>query len=153
MRQFYTPYGWEGSKYKDTHEKLNLKEIAKKIKDEILSKYPEISVSVKTQHFSGGQAININIISYPKPYLQKILSPHFTFKFQNLEESQIPEWAYDYAYTSEAKALIDDIQRIANQYRYDDSDSQIDYFSTNFYCTPEFDWTLREKELKRLGAI
>jgi len=139
MRQFYTPYGWEGSKYTETKNKLSLKEIAQLIKKETLSKHPEINISVKTQHFSGGSSVNINITSYPKPYLQKILSPHFTFKFQNMEESQIPDWAYDYAYTPEAKALLDDIQRIADQYRYDDSDGQIDYFSTNFYCTPEFD--------------
>ena len=153
MSEFYTQGGWEGSKYQETNKTLSLKEIAKKIKDEILFKHPEISVSVKTEHFANGRAININVMSYPEPYLQKMISLSFRSQYENMEESQIPDWAYDYTYTSEAKALIDDIQRIADQYRYDDSDGQIDYFSTNFYCTPEFDWTLREVELKRLGAI
>ena len=42
------------------------------------------------------------------------------------------DWYYDYM-TDVAREVLSDIQELVNSYRYDDSDSRIDYFNTNFY--------------------
>lgn len=136
-REFYTPYGWKGKSYESTRS-LPLKEVAKRIKREVEAKYPKFSVSVRTEHFSMGCAIHLKVVSMP-----------VGFRIMRREDN-----AHGYAsypYTEEAKALMDGLQKIANQYRFDDSDGQIDYFNTNFYCTPEFAWELRSKEEKEFG--
>ncbi|MGI6124931.1 MAG: molecular chaperone DnaJ, partial [Acetivibrionales bacterium] len=38
-----------------------------------------------------------------------------------------------YYLTEEAKSVINQALNIINSYNFDDSDSQIDYFHTNFY--------------------
>lgn len=140
--EFYTPYGWKGQKYSES-EKLSLKEIAQRIKKEILAKHPEISISVKTEHFANGCAINIHVVSVPfKAFVKEPLYP-----------GQQDSKYFTLRYTDAGTALIDEIQHIANQYRRDDSDAQIDYFNTNFYCTPEYAWELRRKEEQEQGII
>jgi len=134
-KQFYTPYGWEGNKYKQTQD-LPLKTRAKMIKEEILAKHPDIAVSVRTEFFSMGCAIRVKV----------------TRLNGQIGEVWVDNWGNkNYRYTARAKALLDSIQKIANQYRYDDSDGMIDYFSTNFYCTPDFDHALTMREYKQLG--
>ena len=134
-KQFYTPYGWEGNKYQKTRD-LPLKTKAKRIKKEILAKHPDIKVSVRTEHFSMGCAIRIKITKYNG----------------QIGEAHKNQWgSLEYRYTKEAKALLDSIQHIADEYRFNDSDAQIDYFNTNFYCTPDFDHDLTMKEYKDLG--
>jgi hypothetical protein len=141
-QEFYTPYGWKGKKFAET-EKLSLKEIAQRIKQEILGKHPEITVSVSTEHFSNGCAVNIRVKSVPfKAFVKEPLYP-----------GQQDSKYFTLHYTDKAKELIDDIRHIANQYRRDDSDAQIDYFNTNFYCTPDFDYELRRKEEIELGIL
>jgi len=113
-----TEYKFEGSLYRET-QKLDLKEIAKRIKGEVLKKYPNIGVSVTSEYFANGCAIRIHVKSYPRPIYQK--------------------GPYGQEHTAEVKELLSWIQAIANQYRYDDSDSMFDHFDTNFYCTPQID--------------
>jgi len=120
--EFYTSYGWAGEKYEQT-EDLPLKEIAKRIKAEINEKYPDVKVSIRSEYYSGGCGIDIKILSVP---FSKIIN-----------DSNIME--RDRYYTPEAKSLLEGIQKIADQYRYSDSDGQIDYFSTNFHCYVCFD--------------
>jgi len=130
--KFYTPYGWRGEKYEET-KNLPLKEIAKLIRKEIKQKFPDVKVSIRTKHFSGGCSIDVTIKQAP-------------FKIIN------PEWDYTSPYTvdkytKEARELLKEIEKIVNQYRYDDSDAQIDYFDTNFYSHVCFDWELEKEEL------
>ena len=137
-REFYTPYGWKGEKYGST-QNLPRKEVAKRIKKEIEAKFPKLGVSVRSEFFSNGSAINIKVVSVPAG-----------FRIMRKEVNAYGNASYPYM--DAAKALLEALQRIANQYRYDDSDGQIDYFNTNFYCTPEFAWELRSKEEKELGV-
>jgi len=123
---------FEGTKYQET-QNLPLKKIAKHIKAEVLQKYPEIKISVKTKSFSGGCAINIHITAFPYELYQDV-----TIGGQKSRD-----------YSEKAKETLKGIQEIANQYRWDESDPQTDYFLCNFYCTPGFDWELiQAKEAK-----
>jgi hypothetical protein len=36
--------------------------------------------------------------------------------------------------------VLDDLKAIATAYRYDRSESQVDYFDTNFYLHVDLDW-------------
>jgi ATP-dependent phosphoenolpyruvate carboxykinase len=127
--KFYTPYGWKGDKYDETKH-LPIKEIAKLIKKEIQKKFPDIKVSVRSKIYSGGQSIRITIKEVP-------------FRVIN------PEWGQSFyvtrKYTKEAERLIEEIEKIANRYRFSDCDPMIDYFHTNFYLTVEFDSKLEKQ--------
>jgi hypothetical protein len=121
---------FEGTEYQKTKD-LPLKEIAKRIKAEILQKYPEIKVSVKTDRYSHGCTLKIFITAFPYPLYQE-------GKICGRENRD---------YSEKAKETLKGIQQIADQYRWDESDPQTDYFANNFYCTPSFDWELvRDKE-------
>jgi len=145
----YSQQGWEGNKYRDTKE-LPLKEIAAKIKQEVQAKYPEIKVSVRTDHYSGGRSIDVHIISAPfKLLVRKVIYPEMA----NLPEDKIPKYAWGWAYTPKAQEVLDGIKKICNQYNYDDSDGMIDYFDTSFYNSVDYDWELMHEEEKKLGLM
>lgn len=148
-RKFYTQHGWAGKKYEETRN-LPIKEIAKRVKKEVLAKHPYISISIRTKHFSGGRSLDVDITAYPKHFLEKKL---LYTEMQNIPEDKIPKYAWVASEDENAKALIKDIEHIVNQYRYDDSDGMIDYYATNFYLSVQFDHDLRRTELKRLGMV
>lgn len=126
MKTFYTTNGWQGDKYEATRD-LPLKEKAKLIKREILVKHPDIKVSVRTEFFSMGCAIRISVKKVPT-------------RVSYLEDH--PYGGKTRKLTTRGRAILESIQAIANQYRYNDSDAMIDYFNTNFYCTPQYDLDL-----------
>lgn len=127
--RFYTPYGWKGAKYEEV-EDLSLKDIAKIIKKEITSKFPDFKFSVRTEYFSGGRAIRVKITSVPNGF--KIFkNPGITWQR-----------------TEQAQKLVEEIEKIANQYRYEDCDAQIDYFDASFWLNVDFDMELEKRELE-----
>ena len=131
MTQINTDPGFKGDKYTQTRD-LPLKDVAQLIKKEILTKHPEIKVSVSTESYSGGQSINIKVKDVPfKPYRKVELYPGENSSY------------YTLAYTEEGKALIEEIKTISNQYNRDNSDLQTDYFDVHFYCTPDYSWEIR----------
>ncbi|MEM1554340.1 MAG: LPD29 domain-containing protein [Thermoproteota archaeon] len=131
-KQFYTPYGWKGAKYEEV-ENLSLKEIAKIIKRELVSKFPSFKFSVRTEYYAGGRSINIKIVAVPEGF--RILKSPKSFEK-----------------TEEAQNLIKEIEKIANQYRYVDSDAQIDYFDASFWLSVDFDWELEKRELEQIST-
>jgi hypothetical protein len=137
---------FEGSKYQET-KNLAHKEIAKLIKKEVQSAHPEIELSVTSPHY---HEIRIIIKKTPFKIIRKVC--HLP-EYANKPANEIPKWCWDYVDTEEAEKLKADVQMIANQYRFDDSDLMTDYFSTNFYAFTEFDCSIREPELKAMGAI
>lgn len=130
-----TEFGWQGEQYQATKD-LPLKEIAKRIKNEISLKHSDITVSVSTDFFSNGCAVNIRIAKVPFLIYRKVSDPVTHYPMLQ--------------YTESAKKLMDDVQRIADQYRRDNSDGQVDYYDTNFYCTPSFNWELMNEAKKKL---
>jgi len=129
--------GWEGAKYKDTKD-LPLKEIAKRIKAECKEKYPGANVSVRTEHYSMGCAINISINDPGfNPYNPKYDPNDYSINgCSKRTEGPFNQRALD---------MKDAISKIADQYNYDNSDGMIDYFDTNFYCGVAFAYDLDEK--------
>lgn len=126
--QNYTGHGWEGSEYKKT-ESMRTCDIAKLIKKELKEKYPEFKFSVKTEVYSGGSSVNVNIVDLP----YNPLNPDYDQNYG----SQV--------YTDKFLEDLKKMESIGNKYRYDDSDGMIDYFSTNFYYFVGLSWEVEKK--------
>lgn len=132
--QNYTGHGWEGSNYPAV-KNLSVVEIAKLIRAELKYKFPQYKFSVSSELFAGGCAIN----AYIKGGLDSsIFTPEFKDWLKNDGHNPLPRGHHEY--NEKTLALIKTIEAIVNKYNYDDSDSQIDYFSTNFYSHVGIHW-------------
>lgn len=121
-RHFYTANGWEGSRYDGT---IRTTDISARVKVYAKERYPEYKFSVRTEYFSGGSAIHINLMSGPVPA--------FTAEAKRDYISTMSEIRNYPGLTDEVCAVLSDVVSYCNSYNYDDSDSMVDYFDTNFY--------------------
>jgi len=140
-REFYTQNGWKGGKYEET-KNLSTTEIAKLIRKEIKQKFPNIKASVRTEYFSGGSAINVVI----KECNFNPINPNYQLNSIALAY-QNPR------YTDRGQKLLDDIEKIGNQYRYSDCDGMIDYFNVNFWFDVRYSYEFENECMKKLGII
>jgi len=134
----------------------NLKEISKRIRQQLKQEFPSYKFSVSKD--SG--AINLNIMSGPKKLTRSFdeLSEHTIWRYTNetanrsVEElkslteenhSQISEhmnddweedtWNNGCFLTEEAHNFLRRVVEIANQWNWDNSDIMTDYFDVNYY--------------------
>lgn len=142
--QFYTAYGWEGSRYDSN---LSTTEISKIIKTYAKEKYPTWKFSVTSKYFSGGSEILICVMEAPVDIFDReyFKGEHRrdTWNFEKMTEEgsyymqlhrigdrDREPWLNDIGYT-----VLRDVYQFMQSYNYDDSDSMIDYFSCNFYSS------------------
>jgi hypothetical protein len=119
-KSFYTANGWEGDKY---NPKLSVKDIAKIIRDELKKKFPKCKFSIKKEHHS---AMSISLMQAPfNPFTEENRT-HVSINHYRIKDEAI---------TDEAKEVMSYVDELAQSYNFDDSDSMIDYFHTNFYLT------------------
>lgn len=144
----YTRGAWEGSNY---DSKLRTSDITKLIRNYIKTNYPDTKWSVTKRDYN---SVNVVLLSskddvFEKPEKSKLFSNGIVLRGYMTEEEAIGYWnraiesgnhgvnqyylENDYMLTKEAKAMFKDIVSFINSYNFDDSDSQIDYFHTNFY--------------------
>jgi len=126
----YTGHGWEGSRYDQT---LDIKEIAKKIRQYVKAKFPKCKFSVTIGRFSMGQELSIHLIEAP---FEALTDPSETYH-------QVNHYQFHGEYeegmnngrmiTKDAWDCLKDVSGVACSFNYDDSDGMIDYFDTNFY--------------------
>lgn len=134
-------YGYYvGEKY----ERLDIAEIAKRLRAEIKEKIAKgelpkgLKVSVTIERYSGGQSMTMKVVRSPQAtqdaasIVARALTPHVHL--------DLPY------YTEFGSKLLKDLEAMANAYRYDRSDSQTDYFDTNFYVHAKFDSDLEGAE-------
>jgi len=146
-RHNYSRDGWEGNNYQPY---MDITTIAKTIRKELKRQFPDCKFSVTTGRFSGGQDLNISLMSAPFPAILKKHTLRLNeFKSDNIEQyAQINEYAFNCDYNDtrplpgwnngsqlspEAWHVMKRVSQLANSFNYDDSDSQIDYFDVNFY--------------------
>ena len=122
--EFYTQNGWKGDKY---DRDLSIKEIAKRIREELKKEYSDCKFSVKKHEFSGGASISVTIKETPKSI--------YTTNNDIINYSLFDKSENDDNFNAYGNKLIKDIFKICNSYRYSDCDGMIDYFCTNFYLT------------------
>ncbi len=155
----YTQHAWEGNKYRK-NEGLYGASLAKAIRQELKEKLPQCKFSVTKETYSGGQAIHVSLMeakfnpfnkveevmeeiktncqrmrganweSQLENYIENFKKTTIERKYEQLNHFHVSD---DFHLTEEAKSVINQALNIINSYNFDDSDSQIDYFHTNFY--------------------
>ena len=125
----YTSQGWMGVLY-PIHGSRQTSHIARMINDNIneaieRGDLPPIEWKTKTRLFAGGSSIDITITDIGSV-------PMF---LPNTGKT-------DLVFSKEAERIRNGVKSIAQQYRRDESNPQIDYFSNNFYLNVEFDSSL-----------
>jgi len=158
----YTGYGWEGKNYS---ENLSTKDIAKIIRQRLKKEFPECKFSVRCRYFSGGSEITISLMEsdfevFNRDYRQNRNGRFYTeddYKYAQLNHYVFLRHGFDDVdgynngmyLTRKAWNVLKRVVEMANGYRYDDSDAQIDYFDTNFYLDLEIGkWDKPFKVLK-----
>lgn len=119
-RSFYTDNGWEGKNY-DVN--LNTKEIAKILRKE-LKVFSGCKWSITTTY----NTIRINLMKAPcSPFVEEFDGNRGYIQLNHYYIDR------DESLTEEARKMFSDIVNFVQSFNYNDSDAQIDYFSTNFY--------------------
>ena len=119
--EFYTQNGWKGDKY---DRNLDIKTIAKLVREQLKKEFSDCKFSVRKSEFSGGCSLDVTIKETSKNI--------YADSNNNIINYQIGN-AYHEELTSYGNKLITRVWEIIDQYRFSDCDGMIDYFNTNFY--------------------
>lgn len=141
-------------------EKIDLgtKEITRRVREQLKSEFKDCKFSVTFETFSGGSEVKIHLMSAKARVIREMseipeaafLRLGTSYTRENIEKLQAeryhqlsePQLRHDYdplewcngVYLTEAgHKLLRRVVEIADQYNYDESDIQTDYFNTNFY--------------------
>lgn len=134
---------------------MNTKEIAKQIRTD-LKTMKGYKFSVRTEYFSGGSAIHLNVMNSPiklirtMPEIPEYINPEINYtrsqiedmqgnNYHQLNEYQLrdeynPEsWCNGVFLTEAGHNDLMKIVKIGKKEHWDKSDISVDYFHTNFY--------------------
>lgn len=121
---------WRGDKVDELN---SINDIAKATREFVKKKFPKTKWSITVDKFSGGQALNVYLMSAPfspinnaEPWGDaqgggKYLSTN-QFSFESSD-----------SYTDEAKKVLKAVREFYNQFNYDNSDPMTDYSNIRFY--------------------
>ena len=142
----YTGYGREGINYK---EDLSTKDIAKLIRKKLKEEFKDYKFSVRYKSFAGGSEIEVSLMKtnfeiYNKEYKEDKNGNVYTerdYEYAQLNHYTLlqDKWEDSNGYcngvylTEKAWKVLKRVVEIAESYNYNDSDSMIDYFDTQFY--------------------
>jgi len=120
---------WSGAK---VGEYRDITDIAKAVREYVKTKYPKSKFSVTTEKYSGGRALNVALISAPFNPIKD--DSYWQVSSDNKKYYSINQFYIETseALTDEAKKLFVDIRSFYNQFNYDNSDPQTDYYSVGF---------------------
>ena len=104
--------------------KYSTKDIAKWIRQTLKEKYPKFKFSVTMESYSGGSSITVAVMVSPILILRNMKGYDQLNNFYLETDNNL---------TDEAKKILIDVNKIANKYNYDKSDSMVDYFDVNYY--------------------
>jgi hypothetical protein len=120
----YSGNKFTGSKY-DMTRNLSKTEIAKLIKKELDIEFPDWKFSVKTPH----RSINVEILDIPyNPFTE-----YYDELYKKDEEPSYGHRGINDKYNERYLRDLSKMKKIWNQYNFDDSVTQSDYFSVNYY--------------------
>ena len=138
---------------------MDLKDIAKIVKQKLKDKYPKCVFSVTIERYSMGQSLHISLMKsnikviqdfdkipdialsyyenqrYTKQQIEDTQKSmyHQLNQYTLLEEYDNQKWCNGVFLTKEGHHLLQDAVKMTSHYNYDDSDSMVDYFDVNFY--------------------
>jgi len=139
---------------------MDLKDIAKHVKQQLKTKYPNSVFSVTIDRYSMGQSLHINLMKSDikvirdfeeipeiaflhigNGYTKEMIKQRQEKKYHQLNEYTLKEeynpdnWCNGVFLTKEGHDLLQDVVKFTQYYNYNDSDSMIDYFDVNFYLS------------------
>ena len=148
----------EKAKKQSSLSSLDIKEISKMVKKQLNDEYPNTKFSVSIQRYSMGRSLHISIMlsdiqiirkfedipqEILKPYLDDGRTPDQLKRMQESNHHQVhvnsndeytPKyWCNGVFLTEQGFNLLKRITQISDQYNYDNSDPQSDYFHVNYY--------------------
>lgn len=143
----YSQGAWEGKMY---DRDLGIKEIAERIRFFAKKKYPECKFSITIQRYSGGQSMDLRLMSAPYEIFETpTLERAEISKGYGTAEQKLSSWKYavekghhqvnqyyvkeDSYLNEKGKEIMKFLNDSATVYNFDDSDAMTDYFHTNFY--------------------
>jgi len=106
-RVFEQPRSFVGSRYEETRT-LDIREIAKLVRAEVKAAFPDKKTSIRIERYAGGQSLHVRMID---------CDPAFV--------------------SAEGRSARTELNRIAQQYNFDFSDVEQDYFHVRFFVEVE----------------
>ncbi|GAB3568898.1 hypothetical protein GCM10027578_22320 [Spirosoma luteolum] len=133
----YSGRKFEGAAYKRTRD-LDVKEIAKLMREELAIEFPGCKFSVNIDRYSMGQSIDVRILDVDfdplHPNLKAALAAGETYQaYINQRSYSFGNVREQSEYNDRYQAFYNKVKRIHKQYNMDDSDSQSDYFHVKYY--------------------
>jgi len=139
-------------------EKIHLgtKEIAKRIRQQLKEEFPECAFSVTHEHYSGGSSVTVRLMKADRKiklrfseiseralcsYYANRYTPEELRRAQEREYHQLGHFYQNYNadlwnngvfLTYQGYMLLKRVEQIADQYNYNNSDMQTDYYDVNF---------------------
>jgi hypothetical protein len=104
---------------------MSTKDITKEIRENLKKEFPGSKFSVSFDGYSGGSHIYVAL-------LQSDINPLKEGNYYQINQYYIKD---SEKLTDEGKVFFQKVDDIITKRHYDHSDSQIDYFNTNFYYT------------------
>lgn len=145
----YMTYKFEGSKYRNVENK-SLVEIAKLIRKDLKLAYPDFKFSISVLDH-----IKINIIITKTNNIEVFNTAYQKYKQDKYTSLNLRDWINAdnalitgeefelvknyFNLTKEAHAIKKNIEFIANEYNFDDSEIESDYTHNNFYLSVKYD--------------
>lgn len=152
-KQFYTHFGWEGSRH---DWKRSLKEVAQIVRTYVKEKYPIYKFSVRTSYASMCQELHVDLKESPveiyktydelndedKNELIRRFNHNCLWKLNSWNEAEQKaeferiwnDHGNFYKCLNEiTRAVIEDVDAFVKSYNYSDCDGMIDYFDVDFY--------------------
>ena len=138
----YTGYGFEGKMYDPN---LGITDIAERVRFFTKKQYPDCKFSVTIERYSGGQSMDIALMSAPFEVFNKEYTKDKNgnvynerdWEYSQLNKYSLGKEADGYCngsyLTPKAVEVLKFAYDVATAYNFDDSDGMIDYFHTNFY--------------------
>lgn len=126
--QFYTQNGWAGKNYKLGR---STKDVANIIRTYVKERFSDCKFSVSCSYASMCSSLYVYLMEAPFEALEK------SARYYDKGHHDINQYHFerDTEMTPKCKAMMKEVLELIKSYHFDDSDSMIDYFDTNFYYT------------------
>lgn len=108
---------------------LDVKEIAKRMRQAIKAELPEVKAKVQIRRYSGGQAVDIHVDSASFD-CDPIIPMQQWYEENDMQGFRRP-WKENYNATM-VQAMVK-LKEIHGRWNYDNSDIMSDYFDVNYY--------------------
>ena len=118
---------------------MDITDIAKAVRKDLKKEFGKtMKFSVRTKRFTGGQELTVTIKKANESYFKTLKEFEQEHLFEKLDNPSLYESLLTRFKRHDYNALKDEVVKkvneIANNYNFDNSVSQIDYFDNNYYC-------------------